>query len=129
MIDAAAVLPPPRTEGRHQPVAIVGDRLTMQMTGSTSQPAVNRKLLIEALGQTPRSLSDLAGQFGVPRKEIDEALPHIVRSARAAGLRLVIVPARCRACDFTFDASRLSRPSRCPACRSTSVHEPLIGRM
>jgi transcriptional regulator len=88
---------------------------------------VNRKQLLDALGPTPRSLSDLAAQLGVSRRDVEDALPHIVRSARAAGRRLLIVPARCRDCDFTFDESRLSRPSRCPQCRGSSVHEPLIG--
>jgi predicted Zn-ribbon and HTH transcriptional regulator len=88
---------------------------------------VNRKQLLDALGPTPRSLSDLAAQFGVSRGDVEDALPHLVRSARAAGQRLVIVPARCRACDFTFDESRLSRPSRCPHCRGSSLYEPLVG--
>ena len=59
---------------------------------------MNRKLLLAALGPTPRSLSDLATQFGVSRRDVEVALPHIVRSARAAGRRLLIVPARCREC-------------------------------
>lgn len=88
---------------------------------------MNRRLLLEALGPTPRSLSDLAAQFGVSRSDVEDALPHIVRSARAAGQRLLIVQARCRQCDFTFDESRLSKPSRCPQCRSASLYEPLIG--
>ena len=89
---------------------------------------INRRTLLEALGPTPRSLSDLALQFGVSRRDVEDALPHIVRSARAAGQRLVIVPARCKQCDFTFDESKLSRPSRCPQCKVSSLHEPLIGR-
>jgi predicted Zn-ribbon and HTH transcriptional regulator len=89
---------------------------------------LNRRLLLEALGPTPRSLSDLAAQFGVTRRDVEDALPHVLRSARAAGERLVIVPARCRHCDFTFDESKLSRPSRCPQCKGSSLHEPLVGR-
>ena len=88
---------------------------------------MNRQALFAALGPTPRSLSDLASQLGVTRREIEDALPHLVRSARAAGRRLLIVPARCRQCDFTFDESRLSKPSRCPHCRGASLHEPLVG--
>ena len=89
---------------------------------------MNRRQLLDALGPTPRSLSDLAGELGVTRRDVEDAIPHVVRSARAAGERLVVVPARCRQCDFTFDESRLSRPSRCPQCRGWSLHEPLIGR-
>jgi predicted Zn-ribbon and HTH transcriptional regulator len=89
---------------------------------------VNRKQLLEALGPVPRSLSDLAAQFGVKRKDVEDAVPHVIRSARAAGERLVIVPARCRQCDFTFGVTKLTRPSRCPQCKGSSLHEPLIGR-
>jgi hypothetical protein len=38
LIDTARILPPPRTEGRLQQVAIVGQRVTMRMTGSASPP-------------------------------------------------------------------------------------------
>jgi hypothetical protein len=39
LIDTAAILPPPRTEGRLQHIAIAGQRLTMRMTGAASPPA------------------------------------------------------------------------------------------
>jgi len=39
LIDTTAILPPPRTEGRLQQVAIAGQRLTMRMTGAASPPA------------------------------------------------------------------------------------------
>ena len=89
---------------------------------------MNRRQLLDALGPIPRSLSDLAAQFGVARRDIEDALPHVVRTARAAGIALVVVPARCRRCDFTFDQSRLSKPGRCPQCRGSSLYEPLIAR-
>jgi hypothetical protein len=89
--------------------------------------SINRKQLLDALGTEPRSISDLAAQFGATRKDVQDALPHIVRSARAAGRQLVIVPAKCRDCEFTFDESKLSKPSRCPNCRGTWIYEPLIG--
>ena len=39
LIDTAAILPPPHTEGRLKDVAVAGQRLTMRMTGSASPPA------------------------------------------------------------------------------------------
>lgn len=39
LMDTAAILPPPRTEGRLQRVAVTGNRLTMQMTGPGAPPA------------------------------------------------------------------------------------------
>jgi hypothetical protein len=38
LVDTAAILPPPRTEGRLQQVAIVGQRLTMRLSGAASPP-------------------------------------------------------------------------------------------
>ena len=38
LIDTAGILPPPRTEGRLQQVAIAGQRLALTMTGSASPP-------------------------------------------------------------------------------------------
>jgi hypothetical protein len=39
LMDTAAILPPPRTEGRLQRVAVLGNHLTMQMTGPGAPPA------------------------------------------------------------------------------------------
>jgi hypothetical protein len=39
LLDTAAMLPPPRTEGRLEHVAVTGDRLTMRMTGAGTPPA------------------------------------------------------------------------------------------
>jgi hypothetical protein len=39
LLDTAAMLPPPRTEGRLQEVAVSGDRLTMRMTGPGVPPS------------------------------------------------------------------------------------------
>jgi hypothetical protein len=38
LMDTAALMPPPRTEGRLQSVAITGNRLTMKMTGPAKPP-------------------------------------------------------------------------------------------
>jgi hypothetical protein len=39
LMDTAAMLPPPQTEGRLQRVVVAGNRLSMQMTGTASPPA------------------------------------------------------------------------------------------
>lgn len=39
LLDTAAMLPPPRTEGRLQRVAVIGNRLSMHMTGTATPPA------------------------------------------------------------------------------------------
>ena len=86
-----------------------------------------RRSLLERLTGEPRSASSIARELGLRRGDVEEDLRHALRSARAQGARIVVVPARCKGCGFTFDAERLAKPSRCPACRGTRLHEPLIG--
>ena len=85
-----------------------------------------RKQLMEYLSDTPRSASWLARELGITRGDVEEDLRHLLRSARAAGHDIEIVPARCKACDFVFDEERLQKPSRCPACKATRLYEPMI---
>jgi predicted Zn-ribbon and HTH transcriptional regulator len=82
---------------------------------------------MDVLAREPRSVSSLAREIGLPRADVEDALLHMIKSARAAGHRIVIVPARCRSCGFTFGDDRLTRPSKCPACRNSRIFEPQIG--
>ena len=75
---------------------------------------------------TPRTLSSLARELGVRRDQMEEDLRHAIRSARAAGERVLIEPARCKTCGFVFDAERLTKPGKCPECRGSRILEPLI---
>jgi predicted Zn-ribbon and HTH transcriptional regulator len=77
---------------------------------------------MDVLAREPRSVSSLAREIGLPRADVEDALLHMIKSARAAGHRIVIVPA-----GFTFGDDRLTRPSKCPACRNSRIFEPQIG--
>lgn len=81
---------------------------------------------MEILSTEPRTASSLARELGLERGEIEEDLRHMIRTARAAGHRVVVEPARCRACGYTFGEEKLSKPGRCPACRSTWLFEPRL---
>ena len=85
-----------------------------------------RRHLIDLLSHEPRSISSLARDLGMRRGEVEEDLQHALRSARAAGHAIEVVPARCKACDFVFGTDKLSKPSRCPSCKGTRLFEPLI---
>ncbi len=85
-----------------------------------------RKDLIMLLSDQPRSVSSIARELGLSRGDVEEDLRHALRSARAAGHRIAVLPARCRTCGFTFDEQKLSKPSKCPACRGTRIYEPQI---
>ena len=75
---------------------------------------------------TPRTASSLARELGLKRGDVEEDLRHAIRSARVAGERVVIAPARCKQCGFVFDGERLSKPGKCPECRGSRIFEPLI---
>jgi transcriptional regulator len=86
-----------------------------------------RRDLLAYLSHEPRSVSRLARELGLPRADVEDALRHLIRSARAAGHHIVVVPARCRACGFVFGEDRLTRPGRCPECKESRIYEPQIG--
>ena len=85
-----------------------------------------RKQLLDVLSREPQSVSRLALDTGLSRADVEDALRHMIRSARAAGHRIVVVPARCRSCGFTFDEDKLTKPGKCPACRNSRIFEPQI---
>jgi predicted Zn-ribbon and HTH transcriptional regulator len=85
-----------------------------------------RRNLIDVLGHEPRSISWLARELGLRRGDLEDDLRHALRSARAAGHEIEIVPARCKSCDFVFGEDKLVKPGRCPACKGTRLFEPLL---
>jgi transcriptional regulator len=85
-----------------------------------------RKDLMKMLTAQPRSVSSLARELGLKRGDVEDDLRHMIRSARGAGHRVVVEPARCRSCGFTFGEDRLSKPGKCPQCRGTWMYEAQI---
>jgi predicted Zn-ribbon and HTH transcriptional regulator len=85
-----------------------------------------RRDLIALLTAQPRSVSSIARGMGLRRGDVEDDLRHAIRSARAAGHEVVVVPARCRACGFTFSEDKLSKPSKCPSCRGTRLYEAQV---
>jgi predicted Zn-ribbon and HTH transcriptional regulator len=76
-----------------------------------------------------QSARELAHALGMPERQIEDHLAHVARSLkRDPGRTFRHEPASCRACGFQFrDRTRLTRPSRCPRCRSESIIPPLFG--
>jgi len=85
-----------------------------------------RRTLVELLSTEPRSVSALARELGLKRSDVEADLRHAIRSARAAGHDVVVLPARCRACGFEFGEDRLAKPGRCPVCRGSRLYEAQI---
>ena len=92
----------------------------------THDGPVFRKDLLDRLTAEFRSVSSLARELGLRKGDVEDDLRHILRSARAAGYEVEIVPARCRSCGFTFGEEKLSKPGKCPECRGTRIFEAQV---
>lgn len=92
-------------------------------------PRTIRQRIIQELVGTLRSSRQLAGLLGISEKNIEEHLPYIVKSlARNTSHSFVIDPATCLDCQFVFrNRTKLTKPSRCPKCRSEAITPPQFG--
>jgi predicted Zn-ribbon and HTH transcriptional regulator len=81
-----------------------------------------REALTDAEAKT---LKDLSGELSVSEKDLIPALEKLKRSLEREPIKLGVEPASCLACGFEFDArERVSKPSRCPSCRSERIKPP-----
>ena len=71
-------------------------------------------------------MSSLARELGLRRNDLEDDLRHMIRSARAQGHRVAVLPARCRSCGFEFGDDKLAKPGKCPACRGSRIFEAQI---
>jgi predicted Zn-ribbon and HTH transcriptional regulator len=78
------------------------------------------------LEEQQASARDISSALGLPEKAVYDHLEHLRRSLQSESRRLEMIPAACQDCGFVFaKRSRLTRPGRCPDCRSTHLNEPL----
>ena len=84
-----------------------------------------RSELRQVLREGPLAARELSARVGISEKEVAGHLEHLARSLRQSGARLRVEPARCLVCGFVFkERARLSRPSRCPGCKSERLDPP-----
>jgi transcriptional regulator len=68
---------------------------------------------------------DLSERVSIREKDVADHLEHLDKSLRARGEKLVVEPASCIACGYSFARRpRLSRPGSCPECGSTRIDPP-----
>lgn len=93
------------------------------------QELTSRQRIMELITGTRLSSFQLAQLIGIPERQVEEHLPHIVKTiSRDAARRFLLEPSSCQACGFEFrERTRLTRPSRCPRCRSESITSPRFG--
>jgi transcriptional regulator len=85
-----------------------------------------RKDLVGLLRSNPRRLSELAKLFDIPPREVEDDLKHLFRTLKHSKFALIVEPARCRKCGFTFAPDRFTKPGKCPLCHATWLTEPLL---
>ena len=88
-----------------------------------------RQRIIDLITGTLLSSHQLAQMLGVPERQVEDHLSHVVKTvARDRSRRFVLDPSTCQNCGFVFrDRSRLTRPSRCPRCHSEATTPPRYG--
>ena len=88
-----------------------------------------RQRIIDLITGARLSSYQLAQMLGIREREVEEHLPHVVKTiARDKTKQFILDPARCQDCAFVFrDRNRLTSPSRCPHCRSEAIAAPRYG--
>jgi predicted Zn-ribbon and HTH transcriptional regulator len=88
-----------------------------------------RQQIVQLITGTLRPARQLAELIGIPERQIEDHLTHVVRSlAHDRTRRFVLDPSECQDCRFVFrERTRLTRPSRCPRCRSEAITAPRYG--
>ena len=92
-------------------------------------PQTARQRMIELLSGTRLSAYQLAQMLGISERQVEDHLVHVVKTiARDRKRRFILEPSTCAECHFIFhDRRKLTRPSRCPRCRSESITAPRYG--
>lgn len=93
------------------------------------QDRTPRQQIMELITETRRTARQLAELVGIPERQVEEHLAHIIRSvAHDRTRRFLLEPSECQDCGYGFRSrTRLTRPSRCPRCRSEAISAPRYG--
>ncbi len=86
-----------------------------------------RQEIISLLTESPLTARDISQAVGIREKEVYEHLFHIRKTVSAKKQKLVTIPSRCRSCGFEFkDRNKLTKPGKCPRCKSTYIDAPVF---
>jgi hypothetical protein len=86
-----------------------------------------RKYIIALLQDYAISAKELSGFLRIPEKDVHDHLGHIRKTMNKGGYHLIVNPARCVKCSFTFrKRGRLAKPGKCPICHGNQIIPPLF---
>ena len=84
-----------------------------------------RDALYHALREGPETIRELSVRIGAQQKDLLHHLEHLERSLEHGNEELRVDPPRCLGCGYAFEErERLSKPGRCPRCKSTRITLP-----
>ncbi|MSQ48459.1 MAG: transcriptional regulator [Deltaproteobacteria bacterium] len=85
-----------------------------------------RQRIADLLTLAPMTTQQIAAVVKMSERQVEDHLGHIMKTvARDRSSRFVLHPSECKDCDFVFrDRHRITRPSRCPQCRSELLTDP-----
>lgn len=88
-----------------------------------------RQRIADLLLNTRLTSRQLAQLVGISEHQVEDHLLHIAKTvASDRSRRFMLEPSQCRDCGYIFrDRSRLTKPSRCPRCRSEAITAPRYG--
>ena len=86
---------------------------------------MTRNELIAILKQGSRTAIDLSKIFNRSVPAIEEDIEHIRTTLRIdPEYKLLMSPAMCILCDYTFPNDKAKAPSRCPQCKREKIRVP-----
>ncbi len=85
-----------------------------------------RKQLMDLLLQQPMSIRDIAELMETPMRDVASDVEHLSKSLKRTEYVLVIEPAQCQKCKFTFRKNKATKPGKCPRCHATWIREPVL---
>ena len=84
-----------------------------------------RQRIIFCLDDKESDAREISQAVGIREKEVYEQLPHVARTLKPKGKKLIIRPSQCKGCGYVFkDRKRFTPPSRCPRCRGEWIENP-----
>jgi len=85
-----------------------------------------RERMADVLREEALSASALAHEFDIRTPEALDHVRHVARSLAPTEEELLVAPPMCQDCGFDGFDDPANRPSRCPACRSETLTEPVF---
>lgn len=99
--------------------------------GQTPEPVERyetiRQYIAALLEEGTYSAKEISQIIKIPEKDVCGHLEHLQRTLIRIDRRLEVISASCKHCGFIFKKrERLTKPGKCPTCRSIHIQAPLF---